>query len=105
MDMDLVEFAGWRDCIRLTDGAIELIVATAIGPRIISARRVDGENLLWVDPETAGRTGGEEWRSYGGPPPGVGPPAPARNHPPAKQPPPHARGRAPPPGRAAPPGG
>ena len=66
MDMDLVEFAGWRDCIRLADGAIELIVTTAVGPRIISARRADGENLLWVDPESAGRTGGDEWRSYGG---------------------------------------
>jgi hypothetical protein len=66
MDMDLVEFAGWRDCIRLADGAIELIVTTAVGPRIISARRAGGENLLWVDPETAGRTGGDEWRSYGG---------------------------------------
>ena len=64
--MDLVEFAGWRDCIRLADGAIELIVTTAVGPRIISARRADGENLLWVDPEVAGRTGGDEWRSYGG---------------------------------------
>jgi hypothetical protein len=66
MDMDPVEFAGWRDCIRLTDGAIELIITTAVGPRIISARRADGENLLWVDPATAGRTGGDEWRSYGG---------------------------------------
>src|SRR4051812_48238098 len=66
MDMDLVEFAGWPDCIRLSDGGIELIVTTAVGPRIISARRVDGENLLWVDPETAGQTGGDEWRSYGG---------------------------------------
>ena len=66
MEMDLVEFAGWRDCIRLTDGAIELIVTTAVGPRIISARLVDGENLLWVDPDAAGRTGGDEWRSYGG---------------------------------------
>src|SRR3954447_21021029 len=66
MDMDLVEFAGWPDCIRLSDGAIELIVTTRVGPRIISARRGDGENLLWVDPETAGQTGGDEWRSYGG---------------------------------------
>ena len=40
--MDLVEFAGWRDCVRLTDGALELIVTTAVGPRIISARLLDG---------------------------------------------------------------
>lgn len=40
--MDVAEFAGWRDSIRLTDGAIELIVTTA------------------------GRTGGHEWRSYDG---------------------------------------
>src|SRR5262245_20519379 len=66
MRMDLVEFAGWRDCLRLTDGAIELIVTTAIGPRIISARLAGGENLLWVDPATAGQTGGDEWHAYGG---------------------------------------
>lgn len=64
--MDLVEFAGWADCIRLRDGAIELIVTTRVGPRIISARRFDGEDLLWVDPSAAGQTGGDEWRPYGG---------------------------------------
>jgi len=66
MQMDLVEFAGWPGCVRLTDGAIELIVTTAVGPRIISARRLGTENLLWVDPENAGRAGGDEWHSYGG---------------------------------------
>ena len=66
MRMDLVEFAGWRDCVRLTDDAIELIVTTAVGPRIISARVAGGSNLLWVDPATAGQMGGAEWRSYGG---------------------------------------
>ena len=64
--MDVVEFAGWPSCVRLTDGAVELIVTTAVGPRIISARRLDAESLLWVDPATVGQTGGVEWRAYGG---------------------------------------
>src|SRR4051794_41600794 len=106
MDMDLVEFAGWPDCIRLTDGAIELIVTTAVGPRIIAARRVDGDNLLWVDPDAAGLTGGDEWRSYGGGPPWVWPPTPRRAPPPPKMPPGPTGGGAAPrggwPGDAAP---
>src|SRR4051794_41449809 len=89
MDMDLVEFGGWPDCIRLTGGAVELIVTTAVGPRIISARRADGENVLWVDPDAAGLTGGDEWRSYGGGPRLVSAPTP-----PAAAPPPQREGGA-----------
>ncbi len=60
------EYRGWKNCVRLSNGRIELIATTEIGPRIIHCSVAGGENLFKVWDETAGLTGGDEWRSYGG---------------------------------------
>ncbi len=59
-------FEGWKHCLRITDGRVDLVVTTEVGPRILRYGFVDGPNHLAVFPETAGRTGGDEWNSYGG---------------------------------------
>ena len=61
-----ISYNGWPNCIRLFDEEIELIVATDIGPRIIKFGYINKQNFFYLVPEHFGKTGGEEWRIYGG---------------------------------------
>lgn len=61
-----VEFAGWKNCVKISDEKLELIVTADIGPRIISLCAPGGKNVFCVKKEDAGLTGGDEWRNYGG---------------------------------------
>ena len=64
--MEKVAYSGWPNCIRLTNGQIELIATTDVGPRIMRFGFVDGQNLLKEYEDQVGKTGGDEWRIYGG---------------------------------------
>ncbi|MHA4811632.1 hypothetical protein ACX0G9_26280 [Flavitalea flava] len=64
--MENCSFGGWPNCIRLSNGKTELIITTDIGPRIIRFGFIDGQNLFQVSPEDSGKTGGSDWRNYGG---------------------------------------
>jgi hypothetical protein len=64
--METVEYLGRPDCVRLSNGAVELIAATDIGPRILRYGLVDGDNLLGAAPEAGLTTGLGEWKAWGG---------------------------------------
>lgn len=66
MIQEKVNFGGWSDCIRLTNGSIELIATTEVGPRVIKLGFTGGRNLMFVSTEDQGKTGGDQWRIYGG---------------------------------------
>jgi len=61
-----VNFENWPNCVKLSNGNIELIVTTDIGPRIIRFGFVNGPNIMYVSPTDKGKTGGNDWRLYGG---------------------------------------
>jgi hypothetical protein len=61
-----VNYGGWPNCVRLTNGKVELIATTDVGPRIIRFGFVGGQNLLKEFADQMGKTGGNEWRSFGG---------------------------------------
>lgn len=61
-----VAYAGWPNCIRLSNGQIELIATTDVGPRIIRFGFVGGNNFMKEYPEQVGKSGGDEWHIYGG---------------------------------------
>jgi hypothetical protein len=63
---ETVPYGGWPNGARLTNGRIELVATTDVGPRVIRLGFVGGPNLFKEFPEHLGRTGGDEWRSYGG---------------------------------------
>lgn len=65
MELETTPFEGW-DAVRLSNGDAELVVTTAIGPRIIRYGLNGGPNVFQVIPETRGQTGGDEWQPYGG---------------------------------------
>ncbi len=64
--MQKTAYAGWPNCLQLSNGQIELIATTDIGPRIIRFGFVGEPNLFKEVPEHLGTTGGNEWKSYGG---------------------------------------
>jgi len=59
-------YEGWEECIRITNGLVELVATTAVGPRIVDFRRTDGENVFFLDESAAGTIGDDGWELYGG---------------------------------------
>lgn len=59
-------FSGWPNCYRISNGEAELIVTSDIGPRIMFYGFRGGQNFLWVQKETAGKSGEPAWVARGG---------------------------------------
>lgn len=66
MDVEKVTYGGWPNCYRLSNGVLELVVTTDVGPRIIRVGFVGEENEFYEYPQTLGQTGGDAWVNYGG---------------------------------------
>lgn len=64
--MNTVKFSG-LECVSLNNDFLELLVTQSVGPRIISLRFNDGDNLFAELPDAiAERPEGEPFRFYGG---------------------------------------
>jgi hypothetical protein len=61
-----INYAGWPNCIRLSNKEVELIATTDIGPRIIRLGFINKPNFFYQSTEDSGKTGGSDWRIYGG---------------------------------------
>ncbi len=66
MDIRKVEYGGWPNCYRWSNGLVDLVVTADVGPRVIRFGFVGQANEFKEYPEMLGRVGGEEWRIYGG---------------------------------------
>jgi len=64
--MERVAYGGWENCLRMSNGTVELIATTDVGPRIIRYGFVGQDNEFKENPGDLGQTGGERWRAYGG---------------------------------------
>ena len=64
--MEKKAYGGWPNCVWLSNGKVEVVVTTDVGPRIIRYGSAGGQNLLNEYPDLMGKTGGDEWRIYGG---------------------------------------
>ncbi|MBI4889898.1 MAG: hypothetical protein HY821_04680 [Acidobacteria bacterium] len=64
--IEKVAWQGWPNCYRISNGEVELIVTSDVGPRVMSYGFVGGQNFFWVQKETAGKTGQPEWILRGG---------------------------------------
>jgi len=45
------EFRTWEECVRVSNGRIEVVATTGVGPRVLSCGFLDGENLFFTDPD------------------------------------------------------
>jgi hypothetical protein len=66
MTVQKVAYKGWKNCCRISNGKIELIVTTDVGPRVIRFGFVGGQNLFKEYDAQLGKRGGTKWRIYGG---------------------------------------
>jgi len=64
--MEKVTFNGWDNCVRLTNGTVELIVTTAVGPRIARLGYIGERNLFAEFDGQQGGSGEAEWMIRGG---------------------------------------
>jgi hypothetical protein len=59
-------YGGWPNCLRLSNGQIECFIATDIGLRLLHLGFIGGRNFFYLSPGQMGKTGGDQWRIYGG---------------------------------------
>lgn len=64
--METVEYGGWPNCCKLSNGIVELIITGDVGPRIIRYGFAGGDNQFKEFAEMMGGIGGDEWLIYGG---------------------------------------
>jgi hypothetical protein len=59
-------YGGWPNCWRIANGEIELVVTGDVGPRVIRAGFVGGQNFFKNFPEQMGGSGEPDWMIRGG---------------------------------------
>jgi hypothetical protein len=64
--LERVSYGGWANCLRLSDGDLELVITLDVGPRIIRLGSPGGQNLMKEFDDQMGKTSGTEWMSFGG---------------------------------------
>ena len=60
------EYAGWPNCYCLTNGEIELIATSDVGPRIMRCGFVGGQNFFAEFAGQLGKSGEPQWMPRGG---------------------------------------
>ncbi len=66
VQVEKTSYKGWRNCYRVTNGEVELIVTGDVGPRVIRFGFVGGQNLFKEYTEQLGKTGEEKFQLRGG---------------------------------------
>ncbi|WP_396623911.1 hypothetical protein [Luteitalea sp.] len=64
--VERVACPGSGQCVRLSNGTVEVLLATEIGPRILRYGFIGGDNLLGWVPESSVKTALGEWKPWGG---------------------------------------
>jgi len=64
--VEKVEYKGWRNCYRVSNGKVELIVTGDVGPRVIRFGFVGGQNLFKEFTEQLGKSGEDKFQLRGG---------------------------------------
>lgn len=64
--MDVIEYRGWKNNLRIANGDVELIVTLDVGPRVIAYRLPGGFNVFKNYDSMMGGTGEAEWQIRGG---------------------------------------
>ncbi|HXW92118.1 MAG TPA: hypothetical protein VEK33_16330 [Terriglobales bacterium] len=64
--LERLSYRGWNNAYKLSNGVVDLVVTADVGPRILFYGFRDEENLLHEVENDAGKTGGSEFRLYGG---------------------------------------
>ena len=66
MSLETLTYMGLPDCIKLSNGTVDVIATTAIGPRLLFYGPTGGSNVLAHFPEASKDTALGTWKPYGG---------------------------------------
>jgi len=66
VSVERTDYAGWSDCLRLENEHVELVVTTAVGPRVVLAGLAGEENLCYLDDDAGTVPDDDEWHLFGG---------------------------------------
>jgi len=64
--VEKIEYKGWRNCYRVSNGEVELIVTGDVGPRVIRFGFVGGQNVFKEFPDQLGGSREEKFQLRGG---------------------------------------
>lgn len=64
--VEVVEYSGWKNNLKLSNAECELVVTLDVGPRVICYRLPGGFNVLKNYADQMGGTGEAEWQIRGG---------------------------------------
>jgi hypothetical protein len=64
--LEKVEYKGWKNNLKLSNGTVEVIATLDVGPRIIRYAFVGGENVLKEYSDQLGKSGEKDWQIRGG---------------------------------------
>jgi hypothetical protein len=64
--VEKTEYKGWPNCYRISNGEVDLIVTTDVGPRVIRFGFVGGQNVFKEFADQLGKTGEKQWAARGG---------------------------------------
>jgi hypothetical protein len=64
--IEKIPYDGWPNCYRITNGEVELIVTTDVGPRVMRYSFVGGQNLFAEFKDELGKSGEKKWFGRGG---------------------------------------
>jgi len=64
--VEKVEYKGWRNCYRISNGEVELIATSDVGPRVIHFGFVGGQNVFKEFKEQLGKSGEDKFQLRGG---------------------------------------
>ena len=65
-----IVYNGWKDAVQMSNGTVEVVIVPQIG-RIMRYGYAGGPNVLWNNPDLAGKTtdltsANKDWQNYGG---------------------------------------
>jgi hypothetical protein len=66
MSLEKLTYMGLPDCIKLSNGTVDVIATTAIGPRLLFCGPTGGRNVFARFPEATKETALGTWKPYGG---------------------------------------
>ena len=64
--MQTVDYHGWKNNLKLSNGDVELLITLDVGPRILSYNLPGGKNVLKEYPDQLGKSGESGWMIRGG---------------------------------------
>ena len=64
--IEQINYQNWLEGLRLSNGQVDLVITTGVGPRVIRFGFVDGENEFAELPQVAMPSFDDSWRMYGG---------------------------------------